>query len=253
MNVAMGWREYAIEGTLLAAFMVSASAFTILVEHPRGLLSDVFTDPVARRSIEGLAMAITAAVLIYSRWGARSGAHMNPGMTLALARFRPMRRRDVMGYIVGQFAGGLAGMACAFLLFGSSLSHPSVNWIATRPGDFGIAAAFIAEGAMTLLMMSVVLQLSNSPRWAPRTGVVTAILLAAFITFEAPLSGVSLNPARTLGPALFSQDFTALWIYFVAPPAGMALAAAAYAHRCPGGVCPRGLHGAHGQLEAELR
>lgn len=230
-----GWREYAIEGALLAVFMVSASAFTILVEHPRGLLSGAITDPLARRFVVGLAMAITAAVLIYSRWGARTGAHMNPAVTLALSRLREMPRRDVIGYIAGQFAGGVAGVAAAAALFGASLAHASVNWVVTRPGPSGSAVAFLAECLMTLLLMMVVLRLSNHPRWAARTGLATAALLAAFITFEAPLSGMSLNPARSLGPALFARDFTGLWIYFVAPPAGMWLASRTFSRHCPGG------------------
>jgi aquaporin Z len=131
------------------------------------------------------------------------------------------------------------------VLFGSSLSDASINWVVTKPGPGGSAIAFGAEAAMTMLMMSVVLVLSNHPRWASRTGIASAVLLAAFITIEAPLSGMSLNPARTFGPALFARDFTGVWIYFLAPPAGMALAAAAFSRLCPRGRCPRGMHGAH--------
>lgn len=243
MPPAVGWRDYAIEGALLAVFMVSASAFTILVEHPRGLLSGLVMDPLARRVTVGLAMGTSAAALIYSRWGARTGAHMNPAVTLALSPLRRMRRQDVAGYIAGQFAGGIAGMAAAAVLFGSALSHASVNWIVTRPGAGGIAAAFIAELLMALLMMTAVLRASNHPRWAGRTGVVAAALVAAFITLEAPLSGMSLNPARTLGPAWFAQDFTGLWIYLLAPPAGMRLAAWLYSRHCPDSACPHGFHG----------
>jgi len=240
-----GWRDYAIEGALLAVFMVSASAFTILVEHPRGLLSGAVSDPVARRVVVGLAMAVTAATLIYSRWGRRTGAHMNPAVTLALARLRPQPPRHVAGYIAGQFAGGIAGTALAAALFGPALAHASVNFVVTRPGYAGVAAAFAAEVLMTLLMMTVVLRVSNHPRWATHAGVASATLLALFITIEAPLSGMSLNPARSLGPALFAQDFTALWIYFVAPPAGMAAAALVFARQCPDGMCPHGLHRPH--------
>ncbi|HEX4913390.1 MAG TPA: aquaporin, partial [Vicinamibacterales bacterium] len=90
-----GWRDYATEGALLAVFMVSACAFTILVEHPRGLLSPFLSEPIGRRFVVGVAMAITAAVLIYSRPGRRTGAHMNPAVTLALSRLGSMPRRQV--------------------------------------------------------------------------------------------------------------------------------------------------------------
>jgi aquaporin Z len=103
----VGWREYAIEAALLAGFMVSASAFTILVEHPSGWLSGAIADPLARRFTIGCAMGITAVVLIYSPWGVRSGAHMNPAVTLAMARLQPRRGRDLAGYVAGQFAGGI--------------------------------------------------------------------------------------------------------------------------------------------------
>jgi aquaporin Z len=239
------WRNYVIEGALLACFMVSASAFTILVEHPGSRLAQLITNPLLRRLIVGCAMSLTAIILIYSPWGKRTGAHMNPAVTLAMARLRPMSRRDVAGYLIGQFAGGVTGMALAALLFGAALSHDSINWIVTRPGPWGTAAAAAAECGMTMLMMTVVLWCANHLRWAPYTGIASAALLAAFITLEAPVSGMSLNPARTLGPALFAGDFTGLWIYFIAPPAGMAFAAAAQMRRCPGARCPHGMHGAH--------
>lgn len=241
---ATGWRAYAVEGALLAGFMVSASAFTILAEHPRGWLSGIVTTPLARRLFEGAAMAVTAIVLIYSRWGMWTGAHMNPAVTLAMQRLRGLRPVDAVGYVVGQFAGGIGGMVVAALLFGDALSHPSVNWIVTRPGPHGAFVAFMAEALMTVSLMTMVLRFSAHPRVAGATGIATGLALAAFITVEAPLSGMSLNPARTLGPAIFARDFSGLWIYFLAPPLGMCLAVALFTWRCPGGACPHGFHGA---------
>ncbi|HEX8029938.1 MAG TPA: aquaporin [Vicinamibacterales bacterium] len=238
-----GRRAYAIEGALLAGFMVSACAFTIVTEHPRGLLSGVITAPLARRLFEGVAMGLTAVVLIYSRWGMSTGAHMNPAVTLALHKLRGLSPVDTAGYVAGQFVGGLAGMALAAMLFGRALSHSSVNWVATRPGHGGVVAAFAAETMMTLLLMTMVLRLSTNPRWARMTGIATAVLLAVFITFEAPISGMSLNPARTLGPAIFAGEYSALWIYFLAPPLGMRLAVALFSWRRSGVACPHGFHG----------
>jgi len=76
--------------------------------------------------------------------------------------------------------------------------------------------------------MLVILSASNQPRLAPFTGIIVGVLIACFITFEAPLSGMSMNPARTFGPDLVGQVWRGLWIYFVAPPLGMLAAAELY-------------------------
>jgi aquaporin Z len=76
--------------------------------------------------------------------------------------------------------------------------------------------------------MLTVLMVSNTRRLARYTGLFAGLLVATYISIEAPLSGMSMNPARTLGSALFAGDWTALWIYFIAPPTGMLLAAELY-------------------------
>jgi aquaporin Z len=88
--------------------------------------------------------------------------------------------------------------------------------------------AFGAEFAISFLLMSVILRVSNHDRYARYTGLWAGILVALFITVEAPFSGMSMNPARTLGSALFAWNWTALWIYFTAPPLGMLAAAQVY-------------------------
>jgi aquaporin Z len=109
---------------------------------------------------------------------------------------------------------------------GSALSHPSVRYVVTLPGP-SLALAFAAEVAMTFALMAMVLHVTAGPR-ARWTGVFAGLLVCAYITFEAPISGMSLNPARSLASALPAMDFTALWLYFVAPPVGMLLAAEAH-------------------------
>ena len=87
--------------------------------------------------------------------------------------------------------------------------------------------------AALIVVMTVVLAVSNHPRHARLTGLCAGLLVATFITLEAPLSGMSMNPARTVGSAAWAHDWTALWIYFTAPPLGM-LAAAEASLRLPG-------------------
>ncbi|HEX4232248.1 MAG TPA: aquaporin [Bryobacteraceae bacterium] len=85
--------------------------------------------------------------------------------------------------------------------------------------------AFVAELAISFILMSAILFASNHEVLAPYTHYFAAILVAVYIAFESPLSGMSTNPARTFGPALYASYWHALWIYFIAPPLGMLAAA----------------------------
>src|SRR2546427_11995413 len=117
------------------------------------------------------------------------------------------------------------------MTLGRLLAHPDVSYAATMPGRWGVPVAFFAEAGISCLLVLAVLSVSNHPRWAAYTGVCAGLLVAAYITFEAPLSGMSMNPARTFGSALFGQDWNAIWIYFTAPPLGMLTAAQLYLAR----------------------
>jgi aquaporin Z len=220
--------EYAMEAALLGIFMISACGFTVLLEHPASPVREMLAEPVMRRALMGLAMGATAMALIYSPWGRRSGAHMNPATTLTFARLGKVAPRDAAMYAAGQFLGGVAGVLLASLALGELLADRTTNYAATLPGPRGLAVAFGAEAAITFVLMSVILVVSNHPRRANWTGLCAGALVALYITVEAPLSGMSMNPARTLGSAVFAGDWTALWLYFVAPPLGMLAAAELY-------------------------
>jgi aquaporin Z len=219
------WPEYLIEAVLLGLFMLSASAFGLLLEHPGSPVRAALGDSLARRALMGCAMGLTAVVLIYSPLGQRSGAHMNPAVTLTYLRLGKVARSDALGYVAAQFAGGAAGMALAVLVFGAALADPHVDHVVTRPGRYGVAAAFAGELAISFVLMTVVLRVSSTPRLARRTGLCAGALVALYITVEAPLSGMSMNPARTFGSALSAGVWSAYWLYLVAPLAGMGLAA----------------------------
>jgi aquaporin Z len=176
----------------------------------------------------GLMMGLTAVAIIYSPWGQRSGAHMNPAVTLTFFRLGRVERQDFAGYVLAQFVGGIAGMAVVAAILGGIVSDPSINYVVTTPGPAGRAVAFVAEGAMAFGMMLMILSMSNRPRLAPFTGLCAGLILWTYITVEAPLSGMSINPARTFGSALLAGDFVGLWIYFTAPPLGMLMAAELY-------------------------
>ena len=225
------WPEYLMEAALLGLFMVSACGFVVLLEHPSSPVRQAIPDPVLRRFLMGLAMGGTAVALIYSPWGMQSGAHMNPATTLTFARLGKVAPRDAVRYVAAQFTGGVLGVLLASLALRQLIADPATNYAITVPGSRGTAAAFAAEVVIAFILMTVILAVSNHPRWAHLTGLCAGLLVATYITVEAPVSGMSLNPARTLGSAVFARNWTALWVYFVAPPLGMLVAAELYIRR----------------------
>jgi aquaporin Z len=227
------WPEYACEAALLGTFMFVACAVAVVLEHPAGALHHAFPDPFTRRAAFGAAMGLTAVALVHSRWGKRSGAHLNPAVTLSFAWLGRVRPGDAASYVGAQFAGATVGVAAAWAVFGARLAHPSTHFVVTRPGAAGVLVAFVAEAAISFGLMSTVLLVSGSRR-SELTGACAGALVCLYITFEAPLSGMSMNPARSLGSAVVAADFEALWIYFAAPPLGMLGAAALLRGRISG-------------------
>ncbi len=222
------WPEYLMEAAGLGIFMVSACTFATILEYPGSPIRQTIADPIIRRALMGLAMGLTAIGIIYSPWGKQSGAHINPSITMAFLRLGKIEPWDAVFYMGAQFVGGLSGVLLTALLLGSTLAHPSVNYVATIPGTDGTGIAFLAELAISFILMSVVLVATNTQQLARWTGLFAGLLLATYITVEAPLSGMSMNPARTFASALPAQLWTALWVYFTAPLVGMLLAAELY-------------------------
>ncbi len=222
------WPEYASEALCLGLFMISAGLVGTLLEAPGSPLRAALPDATSRRVIAGLAMGLTAIALIYSPLGKRSGAHMNPATTLTFLRLGKISRVDAAGYALAQLVGGVCGVLLVAALFGSDFREAPVRWVSTLPGDGGAGVAFLAELAISFGMMSVVLVATNHARLAPYTGLLSGLLVATYISLEAPISGMSMNPARTLASALPAGLFQHLWIYLLAPPLGMLLAAQVY-------------------------
>jgi aquaporin Z len=226
-NTLKHWPEYLMEAAGLAAFMLSACSFTVLLEHPQSAAHRLIGDPNVRRALMGIAMGLTNLAIIFSPLGKRSGAHLNPSVTLSFLALGKIARHDAVSYVLAQFAGGVAGVAAADLLLGGRVRDMAVHYAATLPAA-GVLPALLAEFLISALMMLTVLVFSNRKSTAPYTPFAAATLVAAYITFEAPVSGMSMNPARTLGSAVFAHDFTAIWLYFVAPPIGMFVAGRLY-------------------------
>ncbi len=222
------WPEYLIEAAGLGALMVSACGFGTLLFHPASPVVHAIPDPGVRRLVMGVAMGLTAIALIMSRWGQRSGAHFNPATTLTFWGLGKVATADAVFYVLAQPLGGIAGVVLSSAVLGPALADPAVDYVVTVPGPLGVVAAFVAELAITFVLMTVVLRASNTPGLSRFTPLLVGALVATYIAVEAPVSGMSMNPARTLASAVPADAWTALWIYITAPPLGMLLAAEAY-------------------------
>jgi aquaporin Z len=226
------WPEYLIEATGLAVFMISASLFAALLEHPASPVKQAIENGTLRRALMGIAMGTTAIAIIYSPWGKRSGAHINPAATLTFFRLGKIEPADAIFYVLAQFVGACLGMGLALALLGGAvIAHPLVNYVETHPGPTGPTIAFVAEAAISFGLMLLVLIVSNRREINRYTGLFVGAIVALYITIEAPFSGMSMNPARSFSSALAGKDWDWLWIYFVAPPLGMMLAAQVYVMR----------------------
>lgn len=226
--VTRHWPEYLIEAACLGLFMLSACSFTILLQHPGSTIRQMVPSPFVRRLLTGVAMGVTAIALIYSPWGKQSGAHLNPSVTLTFFRLGKIEPWDAWFYIVAQFIGGTLGVLLSSWIWGRAIAEENVRYAATVPGTHGTGVAFVAELVISFVMMTMVLNVSNSAHIARFTGVIAGALVATYITLESPLSGMSMSPARSFASAAPGGLWNSLWIYFTAPPLGMMLAAQAY-------------------------
>jgi aquaporin Z len=222
------WPEYLMEAAELGLFMISAAVFVALLDHPNSPAVRLVPDATVRRVLTGIAMGLTAIGIVYSAWGKQSGAHFNPCVTLTFWRLGKAAGWDAAFYIAAQFVGAVAGVLVATALLGEVMRHQSVNYVATLPGAYGAPGAFLAELLISFGLMTVVLTVSNTPHLARYTGLFCGALVATYISLEAPLSGMSMNPARSFGPAAVAQMWNGFWVYCVAPPLGMLAAAEIY-------------------------
>lgn len=222
------WPEYLIEGWALGMFMVSAGLVTTLFEWPSSPVHEAIGSADLRRVLVGICMGLTAIALIYSPWGRQSGAHMNPAVTLTFWRLGKVAGTDALFYVFAQFIGGTLGVLLVVAAVGAAFTAPPVSYVATLPGPRGTGLAFAGEFAISAGLMLVVLIATNKPRLAPRTGIFAGLLVATYISLEAPLSGMSMNPARSFASAAPGGLWMSIWVYFTAPVLGMLTAAALY-------------------------
>ena len=297
-SLRLHWPEYLMEAGESGVYLFSACAVATLLWHPASPIQRYLGSDAVRRMLMGLAMGATIIAIVLSPWGKQSGAHFNPAVTFTFYRLKKVALWDAVFYCAAQLLGAVAGVALASLVLEGAPAHKAIRYAATLPGVYGDTIAFVAELAISFILMAAILFTSNHEDLAPYThyfaaqflGAVSgvalasfvlqgapgdeavryaattpgiygdtiafvaelaisfilmsailfasnhevlapythyfaAILVAPYIAFESPLSGMSTNPARTFGPALYANYWHALWIYFIGPPLGMLAAA----------------------------
>ena len=230
-SARLHWPEYLMEAGLLGAFMVSACVFGALYEFPQSPVHKAIMSGTLRRFLMGISMGSTAIAIIYSPWGKQSGAHINPSVTFTFFRLGKIKAWDALFYVTAQFLGAVLGVLLVARFLGKQLADPAVRYVVTLPGPDGPWVALFAEFTIAFILMSAVLYFSNHHRLDRYTGLFAGLLVATYITLEAPFSGMSMNPARTFGSALPPMIWDGLWIYLTAPPLGMLAAAEVYLWR----------------------
>jgi aquaporin Z len=206
------WGAEAIGTAVLVAAILAAATLTLGRGSP---VADALPGPGSRFLALAVLVAPVVALIAVSPLGRLSGAHLNPAVTVgfwALGRVSPS---DLAGYVVAQLAGGVAGAALARGLLperavtsiGGAVTHPAVS----AAGAVGI------EAGMTTALLVLVFAFVSHARLARLTPLAVMALLATLIWLGSPLTGASLNPARSAGPAVVFADGVDLWIYVVAP------------------------------------
>ncbi|PZV10799.1 MAG: hypothetical protein DCF20_20745 [Pseudanabaena sp.] len=219
--------EYAIETLCLGMLMIVATIVTAVFQLPNSPIHQTIADPLLRRFLIAVTIALSSMSVVYSPLGMRSGAHLNPSVTLTFWRLKKIRSIDAFFYVLAQALGAISGIWFAGILIGMAIADPSVNYIATVP-KVPEYDAFLVEFIISLGMMTLILQVSNHPKLFKLTGLFCGMLLIVYIMLVAPISGMSMNPARSLGSAIPANAWHGFWVYCVAPPLGMIIASEIY-------------------------
>jgi aquaporin Z len=215
------WRIWCAELTgtaLLVLGALSAVAFVLGADSP---VSSVLPSTSARLALTGVLVATVVVLIVVSPLGRLSGAHLNPAVTIAFRALGRVGDRDLLGYVLAQLLGGVAG-AIAFRAAWGDVAR-SIGGGVTHPG-VTVLEALVLEAGMTALLVATILAFVCDARLARWTPLAIWPVLAFVIWRFSPDTGASLNPARSAGPAVAFADLDDLWIYVVGPIAGALLA-----------------------------
>lgn len=224
--------EYFAEflGTALM-MIIGIGAVCVMFAAATPLRTWIPSDDV-RRLLTGIIFAGGATAVVLSPLGQRSGGHLNPAVTLSFWWKGQVQTRDALAYTAAQIAGATFGVFVVAMIGGSHAQ--SVQLGLTLPGDgYSAAIAFAAEIVITFLLVYLIIFCVNNQRFATKTPYLAGALVAFLVFVEAPISGTSLNPARSFAPSLLTRTFTDQWLYWLGPPIGALLAVIIFGRLVP--------------------
>lgn len=205
------------------ALLVGVGLSIVILDLGRGTpLPAVLPSPLERRALTGVLFGSVGASIALSPVGRMSGAHINPVVSLVFWLDGALPTAALGVYVLGQAIGAILG-ALPLALFGSM--GRSVSFGATVPGPQGAPIAALAEAGCTLALVVALLGFVARTALRRYTPAIFPVLYGVLVAFEAPISGTSTNPARSLGPAVVFDIWSGFWVYVVGPTAGALLGA----------------------------
>jgi aquaporin Z len=236
-----------MEAVCLGIFMISASFFATILEYKNSPVRQALPNDFVRLCLMGFSMGFTALLINYSPMGKLSGAHMNPALTFTFYGLGKIKRNDAIFYSLFQCIGGIAAVTLMSFLIGCPFHDIHVNYVVTAPGKFGVQGAFVVEVIIAFCMMTMVLTTSNRPGLKNYTGAIAGFFVMIFVILSGPISGFSMNPARTIASAVPSGTYRSFWVYMTAPFIGFGMAAFAYKNIQGKVICAKIHHSNHYQ------
>ena len=223
LGKTLHWPEYGAE-LLGTAFLLFVGLSAVVFDFGKGLLpSSLIPDVSLRRLITGLIFAGSGSLVAISPLGKLSGAHINPSVSLAFWAQGKMKHMDLIGYIVAQFIGAILGDVLLVSVW--RIHAQSVTNRMTLPGvGYPLWLVFVAEMVLTCILVLLIFLFVSSHRLMRWTPLMNWFVVATMVWLESPISGTSLNSARSIAPALITWLWTSQWLYCAAPPLGGLLA-----------------------------
>jgi aquaporin Z len=183
-----------------------------------GSLSIIAAGDTGTTLLVSIALGFGLALLIaLYAFGEVSGGHFNPAVSLAMFLDKRLPSGDLIGYWVAQFAGAILASIVVWIAFDKDAVKGTVT------GNTDVGSAFVVELVLSALFIAIILQVTRSDKFGASALTAIPLALVAIHVAAIPISGASVNPARSFGPALVGMKFDDIWLYFVAPAAGAVL------------------------------